>query len=305
MKGRLTFTRAEIAVLLQLIRDKQTADRSRQKTLRARMRRIGFFIGDFSDDSDGFVEADFNELLHRGVIAVIDDSASPTAASHLRQKGAGSAGEAASALAVTSDETHRLGALVADALEALLYKARPLADAMNFVPHQPGLYAFHGPTKVWHELGLGDPPDGRPLYVGKAQEDLVSRDVMTHLRDGGTGWSTLRRSVAALLRARLGLEGQPRNPQKPERFANFGLSPERDRLLTAWLVEHLHLAVWPLGEMAEISLGEIERHMLARLQPPLNLKGVSTPWTAHVLAERAVMAGEAAAWAARDTLVTV
>ena len=42
--GRTSFTREEIDELRRLIREKQTADRSRQKTLRARMRAIGFYI---------------------------------------------------------------------------------------------------------------------------------------------------------------------------------------------------------------------------------------------------------------------
>ncbi len=35
--------------LRELIREKQTTDRTRRKTLRARMRRIGFYISDFAD----------------------------------------------------------------------------------------------------------------------------------------------------------------------------------------------------------------------------------------------------------------
>ncbi|MCB0976861.1 MAG: hypothetical protein KDB02_05320 [Acidimicrobiales bacterium] len=44
---------------------------------------------------------------------------------------------------------------------------------------------------------------------------------------------------------RLALEGRPRNPAKPERFANFGLEASGDERLTDWMVLHLRLAVWP------------------------------------------------------------
>ena len=39
----------------------------------------------------------------------------------------------------------------------------------------PGLYAIHGEADAWRELGLGEPPDARPLYIGKAEDILASR----------------------------------------------------------------------------------------------------------------------------------
>jgi hypothetical protein len=89
---------------------------------------------------------------------------------------------------------------VAIALKALLGPGVPFAEAAARVPPRPGLYAiFAGPT-AWIELGLGTPPAQRPLYVGKAEQSLLGRDVRQHFSDGKTGSSTLRRSVAALLR---------------------------------------------------------------------------------------------------------
>jgi hypothetical protein len=71
MQGRREFTPEEIDSLRQLIREKQTADRDRQKSLRARMRRIGFYISDFSDDYSGFVVSDLDELISRGTITLV------------------------------------------------------------------------------------------------------------------------------------------------------------------------------------------------------------------------------------------
>lgn len=67
------------------------------------------------------------------------------------------------------------------------------------VPHAAGLYAIYGDSGVWKALGLGDAQDDRPLYVGKAEDSLVSRDLNTHFATGKTGWSSPRRSFAALL----------------------------------------------------------------------------------------------------------
>jgi len=60
----------------------------------------------------------------------------------------------------------------------------PVSEAELYVPPRPGLYAIHGAAGVWRDLGLGDPPGDRPLYVGKAEDNLVSRDLKTHFGNG-------------------------------------------------------------------------------------------------------------------------
>jgi hypothetical protein len=60
------------------------ANRSRQKTLRARMRAIGFYITDFVTDQRGFVVSDFDDLIRRGVI-VVDDGEAKVSPSRVAQ----------------------------------------------------------------------------------------------------------------------------------------------------------------------------------------------------------------------------
>lgn len=184
------------------------------------------------------------------------------------------------------------------AARATLAASRPLADAAGHVPGVAGLYAIYGDVDVWLQLGLGEPPDDRPLYVGKAEDSLASRDLKTHFGSGRTGSSTVRRSFAALLRERLDLHAQPRNPSKPERFANYGLPLDGDQRLTHWMGEHLRLAVWP--KPSGVVLVDVERALLVTWQPPLNLKDVHTPWSDHLSAARKVMAAEARGWAQRQ-----
>jgi hypothetical protein len=179
----------------------------------------------------------------------------------------------------------------ASALLALTGPRHALAEASQQVPSEPGLYAIYGSAEVWAELGLDSPPDDRPLYVGKSESSLADRDLGTHFGNGRTGWSTVRRTFAALLHDSLGLRGIPRNPANPERFANYGLSPNHDVALTTWMRAKLSIAVWP--SPSGIHLASVERAVLAHRLPPLNIKDVSTGWTARVKAARAVLAAEA------------
>ena len=106
--------------------------------------------------------------------------------------------------------------LIDDACAALQLPGRKLADAAEYIPDAAGLYAIYGSAQTWADLGLAEPHGLRPLYVGKAEHSMVSRDLNTHFKPGRTGQSTLRRTFAALLRDKLGLVGIPRNQAKPE-----------------------------------------------------------------------------------------
>ena len=77
--GRLSFTADEIAEIRRLLVDLRRADRDRQKAIRAKIRRIGFYITDVSHDAGGFTVTDFDALLRRGVITeeVDSDDATP------------------------------------------------------------------------------------------------------------------------------------------------------------------------------------------------------------------------------------
>lgn len=97
----------------------------------------------------------------------------------------------------------RTGAVMA----SLVGPGHPIDTAV--VPASPGLYAIYAAADVWQQLGLGSPPDGQPLYVGKAEDSLVARDLRQHFTDGRTGSSTLRRSFAALLHDSMGFGDPP------------------------------------------------------------------------------------------------
>lgn len=95
--------------------------------------------------------------------------------------------------------------------------------AENHIPRAAGLYAVHADPETRKVLGLAEREAGVPLYVGKSEYDLLARDLNTHFAVGRgtkstTGSSTVRRSLAALLREPLELRAVPRDKSKPNRF---------------------------------------------------------------------------------------
>jgi hypothetical protein len=63
------------------------------------------------------------------------------------------------------------------------------------------------------------------------------------------------------------------------------------------MYENLELVTWAARAGFTVSLADIERPIVERLQPPLNLKGLVTAWTADISQKRETMAGEARRWA--------
>ncbi|MCH8311278.1 MAG: hypothetical protein IIB17_12400 [Chloroflexi bacterium] len=94
---------------------------------------------------------------------------------------------------------------------AALKKAPLLYGEHDAFTEQPGIYALFYKGQLRNIKGIPF-RDGELLYIGKTESSQMSRDVKTHLGDGKTGSSTVRRSLGAILRQELNLEPVPRNP---------------------------------------------------------------------------------------------
>lgn len=293
MKGRSSFSEVEADEIRTILAEVRRAERSKQKGLRDRLRSRGFYIRDWAADQRGFTVSDFSELVERGLISVGKSSV------EARQP----SGQVSTERALDSPTEQAEGyseppEMLQEALAALKSERYVLAEGDPDVPAGRGLYAIYGEPEVWTELGLDAPPDGRPLYVGKAEASVVDRDLRGHFgwpsgNTSLTGRSTVRRSLVALLAATGGpdFRAVPRNPAKPEKFANYGLSREDDVLLTEWMRDAFSLSIWIAPD--DVTLRLVEREVLAYWEPPLNLTAVTTPWTRMVREARADKAVQA------------
>lgn len=190
--------------------------------------------------------------------------------------------------------------LIASALAALTGDRWPIPVASEHVPPSAGLYAIYGDALAWHDLQLDGLPDD-PLYVGKAEQSLVSRDLDDHFalrpeaRAARTGSSTVRRSFAALLRESLDLHGVPRNLAKPAHFPNYSLADGGDGRLTSWMHARLSIAVWPAPADMTERLVDVETALIVHFAPPINISN-NPRKLARLSNARAAMAAEARRW---------
>jgi hypothetical protein len=155
------------------------------------------------------------------------------------------------------------------------------AELQDVLPSRPGLYAIYCDEGGLDGLGMAR-FSGIPLYVGKAEQSLNSRDAKEHFQAGKTGWSTVRRSLAALLKEELMLTATLRNDTLPARPANYGIEGPGDARLSAWMVQRLTLSCWLNGD--GLVLDHIETLVIDQWQPPLNLDKVRVPFAPLVAA---------------------
>lgn len=187
-----------------------------------------------------------------------------------------------------------------EAMTTLALPGRRIPVARDTVPNRPGLYAVHALPTTWRALELEERDPSMPLYVGRARDSLVTRDLKTHFATGYTGRSTVRRSFAVLLRDQLGIRSLPRRSKKPfttRNFTNYDLDADSEQALTEWMHDHLTFSVWSLPEgWKPDDLIPLEKSILRAWGPPVNLRDVPHP-SMRIDNGRKIFADEARAYA--------
>ncbi len=70
MPMKKKYTKQEAAQIRTLLREKARATREEQKGIRAKLRRLGFYITDFDQSFSGFTASDFEGLIKSGIIII-------------------------------------------------------------------------------------------------------------------------------------------------------------------------------------------------------------------------------------------
>lgn len=154
------------------------------------------------------------------------------------------------------------------------------------VNNEPGVYAFF--LKQGASLKCGPVHLDGLVYVGKSA-DLAARQFRMHFA-GNTGFSTLRRSIGALLKDTRCLRAVPRGPgNAATNYSNYKFDTEGEVRLTEWMHANLEIGVCPIPSGYE----EMERALIAELKPPLCLQGWPNPHCQDVRRMRRVCADEA------------
>jgi GIY-YIG catalytic domain len=129
------------------------------------------------------------------------------------------------------------------------------------------------------------------IYIGLST-NLAEREFEQHFATGNTGFSTLRRSIGALLKTGLKLRAIPRSDGPSEtNVRNYRFTPKGEDRLTDWMQGNLEV-----GVHASIHYDQLEDALVGSLKPLLNLTKWPNPQRKEIKRLRKVCADEARAF---------
>jgi hypothetical protein len=147
-----------------------------------------------------------------------------------------------------------------------------------------GVYAFFLASSTVL-AGMRIEPRGL-IYVGAAESCGEVRDQFAY---ADSGFSSLRRSLGALLKEHLRLQAIPRGLGQPKTTRNYRFCDSGELRLTLWMKAHLHYGFLVIpGEVKSVA-----RALIADLGPPLNLIHWPNPQGPYLRALRAICRDEA------------
>jgi hypothetical protein len=185
-------------------------------------------------------------------------------------------------------------------LQRLEKNAEPVAEITSYSMDR-GIYGFFllkGSLRIGEQVFA--PGKGALLYLGKTESSQKVRDAGEHLANGGTGNSTLRRSLGALLREPLNLKPRPRSDSETagRQFTNFRFEAEGEERLTAWMKKHLSLGFCKLPALTVSELRVREKGLIKSATPALNIgHNPESPYLAELKLARKHCASLAREWA--------
>lgn len=247
MKGKNTFSAIEISELRSLIKERIKADRSRQKGIRAKMRRIGFYGSDDFGITD-LQPADFEKLINSGRIKI--------------------SGQSNQTKAKTKPKTTPTKEL--KVFEKPIEKGNftlfdPKKHSSNDIPDNPGNYivclnkgsklpsiGIECKTKRFQSLNV--------IYTGIAGKSLRKRDYRQHFTGNNAGSSTLRKSLGSLF-------GYPKIARDKDATNGKTKFKENDEIkLSEWMKTNLVLYY-----KSNLNPDKLEDELIKEYNPPLNL----------------------------------
>jgi hypothetical protein len=103
------------------------------------------------------------------------------------------------------------------------------------------------------------------IYVGMTEDGF---DARSHFIQKSSGFSTLRRTLGAVLKHRLELQATPRGAAStPANIRNYSFTPEGEERLSEWMQKHLTYSNYASDESPAL----LEKDVIRHLCPPLCL----------------------------------
>ena len=256
MKGKNQFLKSEFEQLKTLIKEKQTADKTEQKSIRNRIRKIGFYFSDFSNQKKGYNISDLEQLVKTGeikVVGITNNIEKPKVGTKQKENPK-----------QTEVKTFKKSNLTKALIDFTKNRFEPNKDLENVIPDTCGNYIIclkkqSKLPKSEYKVELQTFDGLNVVYTGIAGTSLKKRDYRQHFK-GNSGSSTLRKSLGVLF----GYKLIPRDKNPESRKTKFDLKDESE--LSEWMNLNLIMYFLPNSDF-----DNLENQLIDKLNPPLNL----------------------------------
>ncbi|MBK8946448.1 MAG: hypothetical protein IPM32_14425 [Ignavibacteriae bacterium] len=252
MKGKNIFTKSEIAELRSLIQKRIRANRSEQKSIRNKMRTIGFYGKDDFNVID-MQPIDFENLILSGRIKILNGSI--TKETKFKSEDI-----------IPFKKIKTISEKNSSEIDLKKFiRFNPLLDSDKIIPNAPGNYIICLNTNSYlPEIGLTCETNTFNklvvIYTGIASRSLRTRDFRQHFCGNNAGRSTLRKSIGAMFK----YKQVPRDKDPNNGKTKFSESDEVK--LSEWMKKNLTL-FYQQNDCPD----SYEEFLIAKLNPPLNL----------------------------------
>lgn len=255
MKGKSQFFMTEITEIKKLIRQKEVASTSEQKSIRAKIRKLGFYYSNYSSKKENYNLNDFEEIVKNGSIKIIDEK-------RFKAQDVKIFKEKSFKSSVPSQNSS--GSVSEIELKLILNENFYLAKDIDLkIPNTNGFYCIklNDKSKLLEKYeSILERRENRILYIGKAEgQSLRKRFLNQELRAIGHG--TFFRSIGAIL-GKLPIQGHLKNKSNQNNY-KFGLIEKLE--IIEWINENL-LVSW-IEFNGDFS---IEKELIIKYKPLLN-----------------------------------
>ena len=257
MKGKNSFSLDEINKLKQLIGLRVKADRSAQKTIRNKMRRIGFYGWDDFGIWDCQV-SDLDRLIRDGIIKVNGGTSSTKTT---RKEKTHCASQRS---VVTVQAPINTSVESKDAEQKLINGQFVAVNTMNesTVPDVPGLYCIKLRKGVRLPAKFGKVREDGIIYIGQASTSLHKRFWKQELNHHGA--ATFFRSMGAILGFL-----PPKSSLVGKNTRNYKFSIEDTEAIRKWMRQSLLVNCIPFGTD---NMDIVEESLISKYSPLVNIR---------------------------------
>lgn len=254
MKGKNQFNTVELKEIRDLIRRRVTAPSNEQKSIRRKMRLLGFY-GHDDFGIKNCQESDLERLISEKRIIITDKKA----ASQATAKESHQNGPAESTWTIPVQNTS-ISKVEKQLIQGRFISVNALYAAR--VPHEPGLYCIKLQAGVTLPSKFGKAREDGIIYIGKTSKSLYERlweEELNHKRP-----ATFFRSIGAILGYL-----PPKGSLAGKSTRNYKFNKEDTELIRQWIQQSL-LVNFVTLERDEID--EAEKSFIKKYCPLVNIQ---------------------------------